>query len=163
MNKKNIFPKAVDPPKLVKPYGVYLGWAATVITVVFAVVHLFRIDTLIPLVDKVLPGATGLAIAFVIVVILAEVFAIPFLTRMKLSPLAHLASGAVVVLGPLLWTLLTIWSFGLPGPTGQFGQFIPAEPNIFLLALNFVWLALNFTSIWALGYNNLKVKELLKK
>ena len=99
---------------------------------------------------------------FVILVVLSEVFAIPFLLRVKLSPLAHVVSGFLAVLAPLLWTLLAIWSFGLHDSTGQLGEFVSLPSNLLLICVDMLWLALNFTTLWTLGYNNLKIKNLLK-
>lgn len=159
---KNIFPVSVNPPKLVKPYGPQLGYVAAAVMVIFAVLHLFRIDTFLPVLDKVLPRGIGTAAWFAIGVILTEVFSIPFLLRMKLSPLAHIVSGFLAVIPPLLWTLLTIWTIGLKDSTGQLGEFVSTPSTILLLALNALWLVFTFITLWALGYNNLKIKEVLK-
>lgn len=156
-------PKATNPPKLVKPYGVLLGYISTVISVVFAVVHLFRIDTLIPVVDATIASGIGLAVIFVVMVIVAEVFSIPFLFRMKLSPLAHLLSGFFAILAPLMWTLLTIWAYSVDGQTGQLNSIVETPATWWLIALNVAWLAFNYLTIWTLGYNNLKLKDILKK
>lgn len=160
---KNIFAKAVAPPKLVKPYGPLLGRVAAGIMVVMAVIHLFRIDTLVSIVNTVLPGGPTAAGAFVVAVILAEVFAIPFLLRMKLSRLAHLASGFAAIFAPLLWSLLSIWAYGIAESTGQLGQFVATPSRELSLALNVIWITLNFVTLWSLGYNNLKLKDVLKK
>ncbi len=160
---KDIFPKAVHPPKLIKPYAPILGYIAAGILALFAILHLFRIDTLVPIVGEVLPGGTGVAGTFIVAVVLAEVFALPFLLRMKLSPLAHIFSGFLVVLAPLMWTLLTIWSYGSEFSTGQLGGFLYVPGAWFVVVLNFIWLSFNFYTLWALGYNNLKVRDILRK
>lgn len=160
---KNIFPKAVNPPQLVKPYAPVLGYVTSGIVIVLAVLHLFRIDTLLPIVDKVLPNDSTVAGAFVIVVILAEIFALPFLLRVNLSPLAHITSGLLAVLAPLMWSLLSIWAFGLPYSTGELGEFVTLKSTWWLVVLNLIWLSFNFFTLWTLGYNNLKVKDVLRK
>lgn len=160
---KDIFPKAVKPPKLVKPYAPLLGYVAAGMLAIFAIVHLFRIDTLVPIIDDALPGGTGAASTFVVVVVLAEVFALPFLLRIKLSTLAHICSGFFVVFAPLLWTLLTIWSFGSYQSTGQLGEFVTVPSTLLVVMLNFIWLGFNFYTLWILGYNNIHVKDALRK
>lgn len=160
---KDFFPKAVKPPKLVKPYAPVLGYVAAGILTAFAVVHLFRIDTLVDIINNVIPGGETAAGWFVVVVVLAEVFVLPFLLRIKLSPAAHIASGFMTILAPLMWTLLAIWSYGSEFSIGQFGQFIEIPSAWFVIALNFVWLGFNFYTLWALGYNNLHVKDILRK
>lgn len=163
MIMKDIFPKAVKPPKLVKPYAPLLGYVAAALLAAFAIVHLFRIDTLVDIVDQLLPGGSTAAGWFVVVVVLAEVFALPFLFRMKLSPAAHIASGFMVILAPLMWTLFSIWSYDSELSIGQLGQFLEVPSAWFVIALNFVWLGFNFYTLWALGYNNLHVKDVLRK
>ena len=161
--KKSIFPHAVQPPKLVQPYGPQLGYVAAAICIVFAVIHLFRIDTLLPLVHTLLPGGSAAAATFVIAVVCAEVFAVPFLLRMKLSPLAHISSGFLAIVAPLMWTLFAIWSYGQTASTGQLGQFVHLPSTILLIVLDLLWLALNFFALWTLGYNNLHLQDILGK
>lgn len=156
-------PFASDPPKLVKPYGIWFGRAAAVVLVLMALVHLFRIDTLIPILDAALPGGTGWATFASILIVLSEVFAVPFALRMKLSLLAQVKSGALVVLAPLLWLLVTIWSFGAEVSTGQLGQFVSLRSDMNLIVVNFLWLSFNYYTLWLLGYNSLSLKKLLKK
>lgn len=157
------FVKSVDPPKLTRPFGVTMGRIAAILMVIMALIHLFRIDTLIPIVDKALPGGSVAASLFVVIVVLAEVFGIPFLLRVKLSPLAHIFSGFLVILAPLMWALLAIWSYGMPYSIGQFGQFAETKSTLVLMSGNIAWLAYNFITIWSLGYNNLKLKDLTAK
>lgn len=156
-------PKAINPPKLVKPYGVWFGRAAAAVLVVMALVHLFRIDTLIPILDNVLPGGSGWATFATILIVLSEVFAVPFVLRMKLSLLAHVKSGALVVFAPLWWLLISIWAFGVGVSTGQLGQFVDTPSTVALVTLNVLWLGFNYATLWLLGYNNLSLKGLLKK
>jgi hypothetical protein len=158
-----ILPKAVHPPTLVKPYGILLGRIAAAILVVMALVHLFRIDTLLPILDEVLPGGRVAASFMGVIIILSEVFALPFALRMKLSPLAHLVSGALLVLAPLWWFLIGIWGFGLVDNTGQLGQFVAVPANTLVLFVNLVWVSFSYYALYLLGYNNLKVSDLLRK
>lgn len=160
---KDIFPKAVKPPKLVKPYAPTLGYIASALLAVMAIIHLFRIDTLVPIIDNAIPGGTGAASTFVVVIVLAEIFALPFLLRMKLSPLAHIVSGFLAVLAPLMWTLLAIWVYDSTVSAGQLGEFIHLPGTWLLIVVNIAWLSYNFYTLWTLGYNNLKIKDVLRK
>lgn len=158
-----VLPKAVNPPKLVKPYAILLGRIAAAILVVMALVQLFRIDTFLPILDKNLPGGSGWAGIFGVFIILSEVFAIPFALRMKLSPLAHLKSGALVVLAPLWWFLIDIWTLGLTDNTGQLGKFVAVPGTVWVLLLNLVWVVFSYYTLYTLGYNRLRVSDLLRK
>ncbi len=151
------FATAVNPPKLVKPHGLWVGRALAAVMVVMVLVHLFRIDTFVPILDQNLPGGTGWANVFAMLIILSELFAVPFLLRMKLSPLAHIKSGALVVFAPLWWFLITIWSWGMLESTGELGEFVAVYADPFTLLANLVWLGVGYYAIYTLGYNSLKL------
>jgi len=158
-----VFASTVDPPKLLKPAGLWFGRVAAVILIGMALVHLFRIDTFIPVLDEALPGGSVVASLIAVLIILSEVFAIPFALRMKLSPLMHLKSGALMALAPLWWSLIGIWTFGLPLSTGELGAFVHVKSDIVLLLLNLIWLGFNYYTLYLLGYNRLSVHALLRK
>lgn len=157
---KNFFPVPIKPPKLVRAYGPSLGYIVAGISALFAVLHLIRIDTLVPLLQEIVPGSAGWASFVVIAVIMAEVFALPFALRMKLSPAAHIVSGFQVILAPLLWLLLTIWAYGTDLSTGQFTSFLHTPSSSWLVLFNLVWLVFGFYTLWTLGYNRLKLPKL---
>jgi nickel-type superoxide dismutase maturation protease len=157
-----VLPKSVSPPKLVLPYGLWLGRVAAISFALMALVHLFRIDTFIPIIDTIVPGGNGMAIFISLVMILSEIFAIPFALRMKLSPLAHLMSGALVVFAPLWWLLLTIWALGTDLSTGQLGEFVSVPANTWAITVNIVWVVLGYVTLYALGYNRLSLTKALE-
>jgi len=159
------FATAVNPPKLVKPHGLWLGRALAGVMVVMVLVHLFRIDTFVPLLDQNLPGAEGWANVFAMLIILSELFALPFLLRMKLSPLAHIKSGALAVFAPLWWVLITVWSWSMLDSTGELGEFVPVYADPLTLIANLMWLGVSYYTIYLLGYNSLKLnlKDLKRK
>lgn len=159
----HIFPKPVAPPKLVKSYGVALGRVFACISALFAVIHLFRIDMLLATIQDTLPNAAHLALIAVLWIVITEVFGIPFLLRMRLSRLTHMLSGFVALVAPLAWLLLSIWAYGLPQPTGQLGSLVPTYGSAWLVVINGIWLGGVFFTLWTLGYNNLKIKDLLKQ
>jgi hypothetical protein len=157
MKTATFLPKAAPAPKPLKPYAPIFGWIAGVISTLFAIVHLFRIDTLVPIVDNYLEGSFVLAAWLVASIVIVEVFSVPFALRMKLSPLAHRVSGFFLALAPLTWLLLSIWAFGLDASTGQLGEFKPVYSDVLILGLNALWLAFNFYTLWALGYGAYKL------
>ncbi len=147
------------PPKLQNPYGAIMGMFAAAVSVIFAVLHLFRIDMLVPIIDEYMIGGVVIASLKVIAIILAEVFAVPFALRMKLSPLAHRVSGALLVLAPLYWTLITIWNYGTDISTGQFSSFYETPSGSMSIILNLTWLIATLATLWALGYGTYKIPE----
>lgn len=158
-----VLPRAVDPPKFVKPYAVWLGRLAALLFIGLVLAELFRIDTFLPLIDKILPGGSGWASAFAIALILSEIFAIPFALRMRLSPAAHYASGLLVALAPLWWVLIDIWAMGSTNSTGQLGEFVSVHATPVVLAVNVLWFAFCYTTLFLLGYNRLTFSGMLKK
>lgn len=160
---KDIFPKPVNPPKLVKPNGAQLGYIVAAISALFAILHLVRVDLLVPALDKTIPGGSGWAGVIVFLIIMAEVFAIPFAIRLKLSTLAHIMSGFQIIFAPLLWCLVTIWAYGTDVSTAQFTSFVSTPSSIWLIILNLAWLTFGFYALWTLGYNRLKLPRLLSK
>jgi hypothetical protein len=153
-----VLPTAVHPPKPLTPYAPWLGRAVAGVFIVAALLHLYRIDTFLPLLDQALPGGHGWATAIGLVIILSEIFAIPFALRMRLSPLAHLVSGALVAVAPLWWVLIHIWLYGRGVDTAQFGQFASVTSNPLSLLGNAVWLLASSYVIYALGYRQLSWK-----
>jgi hypothetical protein len=157
-----VLPKAVNPPRLVKSYGVWLGRVSALILVAMVLVHLFRIDSFIPALDGILPGAHTAATFFGLAIIFVELFSIPFVLRMKLSPLAHIVSGALVVIAPLLWVLVDVWSYGLGASTGQLNTFVALPSTTPVIMINILWLVFNYLALYSLGYNNIKLPRLKK-
>ena len=151
--------RAVDPPKLQNHYGVWFGFLTAMVAVFFAILHLFRVDTLAPIVNTYLPGDIVAANLVTVSIITVEIFSVPFALRMKLSPLAHVVSGLFVVIAPLSWLLLTIWCFGLDVSTGQFGQFAYITSSWVPIVMNSLWLVFCFVTLWVLGYSKYKLPE----
>lgn len=158
-----VLPKGTNPPKLVKPYGFWLGRTAALVLTLVGLIHLFRIDTFIPILDNALPGGNVAASIAGLLIIISEIFAIPFALRMKLSPLARFMSGALLVLAPLWWVLIDIWSYGIVDNTGQLGEFVAVPSNTLVLVLNVLWLGFSYFTLYTLGYNRLKVRDILRK
>lgn len=149
------FARAIDPPGVSSPLAIKLGWIAAVIMTMMALIHLFRIDTLLPLLDKILPGGGVVAALIGASLLVVEVFAVPYLLRMKLSPLMHLKSGLDAVLAPLTWLLISIWALGVPHSTAQLGEFVETPSNWFLITINAVWLGFNLWTLRSLGYERI--------
>lgn len=76
-----------------------------------AVAQLFTFDALIEhLVILDLPGGRAMAHALVPIIIASEVFALPFLLRMALSPAFRVASMGLGWLVALLWLYVSTWT-----------------------------------------------------
>jgi len=146
-------PTAIAPPKPRAAYATKVALVLTGVMLVMALLHLVRIDKLIPIADIVLPGDLVWAVAFVCIITTLEVFALPFLLGMKLSPLARICGGICMVLVPLTWTCLTIWTLGSYETTGQFSSYVNIAPNWLLLVVNILWLGISYWALWLLGFD----------
>jgi signal peptidase I len=151
---KYTLPIAQDPPKLRTKQGPVLGWIAAGILIIFALVHLFRIDTFVPELSLALGSNQTLTLWVASILVSMEVFALPFLMRMRLSPLAQYVSGAFAALVPLVWLLISIWTFGLNTSTAQLGEFVSLPSSWVLILANLAWLVFSYYAIWALGYDH---------
>lgn len=150
---KFAFPRAVPAPTLRDRRGGVLGFVAAVIMICFALVHLFRIDTFVPELAHVFGGNRTMTAWIGSLIVIMEVFAIPFLLRIRLSRLAQYCSGLFAVAVPLVWLLIAIWSAGTGVSTAQLGEFLALPSNWLLIAANLVWLLFSYYTIWALGYD----------
>jgi hypothetical protein len=147
------FATAVKPPTPRATYARKLAFILAGAFLAFALLHLVRIDKLIPVVAEIFPGGAGAAEIFVALIVTAEVFALPFLLSLTVSPLARIFSGAFVVLVPLAWTCLSIWALGNPNPLGEFSSYSHAVSSLPIVALNLVWLAAGYWSLRVLAYD----------
>lgn len=95
-------PKSNDAAKIALVYAVIL--------VVMAVAQLFTFDTFTVVVTEFyFPGGVQYAHFLTALLVTAEVFALPFLLRMSLSPAFRWLSMILGWLVALIWTKLTIW------------------------------------------------------
>lgn len=155
-------PAAIAPPKPRTTYATKVALALAAVMLVMALLHLVRIDKLIPIVDIVLPGSLVWAVASVCIIVTLEVFSLPFLLGMKLSPLARICGGICMVLVPLAWTCLTIWALGGYMTTGQFSSYVDIAPNWLLLAVNILWLGISYWALWLLNFDT-SLKQLSQR
>lgn len=143
--------KATDPPKLKKPYALKVLWVLAAVMLVMALLHLIRIDKLIPLIGETLSEAGSTW--FVALVVIAEVFALPYLLQMKLSPGFRIVSGLLMVIVPLIWECFTIWALSNGHSTGQFSSYISTPAAWWLILLNAAWLAASYWALWLSNFD----------
>lgn len=145
------FPIASNAPKPRVSAGLWLGLIAAALMILFVLLHLYRIDTFIPELNYSLPGRYDLAANIGLAIILIEIFALPSLLRMKLSPLARLSSSLCVLLAPLIWLIIAIINVGEGVSTAQLGAFYSLPSSYTLVIANVIWLGFNAYTLWALG------------
>lgn len=147
------FPKviATSPPKPLSKNAILLGRISAVLMIFLVLVQLAGIVKMTESLSSQFYDQNGWAIAVAGLVLLTEIFSIPFLLRFKLSDLARLFSGVCSIVAPWIWVVITVWSIGEDVPASQFGILAGFNIDWWLLAFNFLWLSFNFYVIWKLG------------
>lgn len=106
----NIFVKATPAIKPKTPDAQKIAYFYAILLTIFALGQLFAFNDFITLLDSFwLPGGITMATLLAGVVVACEVFAIPFLIGMSLSPLMRIASMVLGWLVPVLWLFVSIW------------------------------------------------------
>ncbi len=101
--------KAVAAPAPKSQTYARIAWAYAAILVVMVVAQLFSFEKFIPLIaDYWLPGGQGTTVLVAGVIVTTEVFALPYLLRMPLSPLMRACSIGCSFVVPLLWLWLSL-------------------------------------------------------
>jgi len=95
-------PRSADSAKIAILYAIIL--------VVFAVAQLFTFEEFLVFIQSTnLPFGESLSYAFAPLLIVAEVFALPYLLRMRLSPAFRYISLFLGCLAASLWIFLSSW------------------------------------------------------
>lgn len=106
--------------------------------------------------DYWLPGNHGTATLVAGVVVFFEIFALPFLLRMSLSPLMRVFSMACGVAVPIIWSVLSISVFynfphdGFLMQGNMLGIHIPIS-NVYQLAVALALLIVSLYVAWGLA------------
>ena len=105
-----IFVKAEEAKKPRTHESRNIAYMYAAILVIFALSQLFTFDKFLVLIDSFwLPGGTSVAYLLAGVIVSSEVFALPFLLGMKISPLMRVLSMGLSWLVPFIWFLLAVW------------------------------------------------------
>ncbi len=88
-----------------------IAWLYAGVLVVMVIAQLFAFEDFIPLIQNYeLPGGQGTATLVAGLIVIYEVFAIPFLLRMRLSPLFRWFSLICGLLVAAVWAFLAFWA-----------------------------------------------------
>jgi len=146
----SIFVKAVPAPKPRTRETVQISLLYAGILVVFAVTQLFTFDKFAEFMLSIhLPLSDPLAYAVAPVLVAAEVFALPFLLRMTLSPAFRWLSMLCGWFVAVLWLFITIWivTMSPSSPTvGFLGTLVDLIPGWWAVCIPF---ALGIMAAWS--------------
>lgn len=143
-------PAAPAPSKSIVQITVFYA----VVLTVFAVAQLYSFDEFIEYIgssELALPSA--IATLFVPVLIVAEVFALPFLLRMSVSPAFRWFSMGFALLAPVLLVFISSWIvFGrYDVPTvGFLGTAVDLIPGAWAVCMSAALVVLGVWSVWGL-------------
>lgn len=96
-----------------------------------------------------MPGGQTFAHVLVMVIVISEIFALPFLFRLRLSPLARGISMVLGWLVSLLWLGIALWlvmAVNTASNIGLFGAMIHILPGWWMV---FISLALGILAAWS--------------
>jgi len=101
------FARALPAPSPKSETVKKVAWIYAALLVVMVVGQLFSFEKFIPLIaDYWLPGGKGTTTLMAGLIVVSEVFALPFLLRMPLSPLMRWFSLGCGLLSAALWVIL---------------------------------------------------------
>lgn len=105
------FAEAKPAPKPRSKLAVKIAWIYAALLTVMALGQLFAFEEFIPLIREYnLPGAWGTASLVAGLIVVTEVFALPFLLRMRLSPLMRWFGFICSVAAAAAWVKLSVYA-----------------------------------------------------
>ncbi len=106
----NIFVKTTPAPKPKTRDVQKVAYMYSFLLIVFVLCQLYSFDTFVALLeDFMLPGGDLTARLAGAMIIISELFALPFLLGMNLSPLARIISMFLGWVVPIFWFKMAIW------------------------------------------------------
>lgn len=150
-----VFAKVTEAPKPRTKVSQYVARLFGILLLGMAVTQLFSFEKFIPIIETYqLPGGHATAVMIASIIVICEVFALPFILRMKISPLMRIASMICGVLVAGVWLGLIFWTV-FADTTVQFTGFFGTRIVISLTGYSVIYpmllLLLAGWSIWGLG------------
>lgn len=146
----SFFVAATEAPKPKSKESAQIAYLYALLLLVMALCQLFTFDDFIILIESFwLPISDSLAYLLTSVIIVSEIFAIPFLIRMRLSPLMRIICMILGWLVPLIWVILSLWvnlTVNNISNIGFLGGLIDLTPGLWTIFLS---ISLGIMSVWA--------------
>lgn len=146
----SIFVDATAAPAPKTKNTVIVATFLALLLVVMAVGQLYGFEKFIPLIEGFgLPGGETGATLVAAFIVISEVFALPFLLRMRLSPLMRIISMVLGWMAAAIWTYLAVWVLASGNGVenvGIFGTSIELPMGLWTV---FYGLALGVLAAWA--------------
>lgn len=129
-------------------------YGLTFVIVAMVVSQLMTIEKFLPIIQNYqLPGGTPTAKITVFLLATSGIFGLPFLARMRLSPLFRICSAALLNIYALAWVKLGLWVVMTNPPlagTGLLGGLANFIPVAAIMPFSLVLLAATLFATWML-------------
>jgi len=146
----NILTKATSAKKPKTKESQNIAYMYAAILVIFALAQLFTFEKFLVLLESFwFPGGKPVAYLLGSLIVVCEVMALPFLLRLKLSPLMRITSMVLGWLVPIIWLFLTLWllfTVNSVSNIGFLGTSVKLLPGWWAV---FVCIAVGILAIWA--------------
>ncbi len=143
------------PPKPQSEEAPKAALLLAAVFVIFAVAQLFSFEKFIPLLETFgLPGGHGTAVLVACLIVITEVFALPFLLRMPLSPLMRKVSEVCTGLAVTLWAGLALWMnsvAGAPTSAGFLGASLELPVGWWTISFSLALFVLAGWALWGMS------------
>lgn len=148
-----VFAQAVKAQKPRLQSAKITAWIYAGVLTVMALAQLFAFEKLVPLFQGMaFPGGEGTGSLLICLIVFYEVFSVPFLLRMPLSPLMRWVSMVFSLLGPLMWLGVALWTMNDSTVTnaGILGTKVAISPGLQVVAalVLLVFAALSARGLW---------------
>jgi len=154
---------ATPAPKPHSETAKRIAWIYAASLVVMAVAQLFAFEDFIPQIrNYFLPGGYGTANLVASLIVVTEIFALPFLLRMPLSPLMRWCSLVCAVVAAFLWVMLSVWAVATDAAitnSALLGTKVTVPTGFIALATSLTLFVLAAWSAWGLWPNARKNKR----
>ena len=127
-----------------------IAYSYAFLLIVLVLCQLFTFDKFITLLQSfAFPGGDMMAHLVASIIVVSEVFALPFLLELNLSPLMRVVSMVFGWIAPLLWFKLALWlifSVNTATNTGLLGTVVGIVPGWWMV---YITVALGLIAAWA--------------
>lgn len=146
----SVFAKATEAPEPKSQDVKRIAIFYAIILIVLAVTQLFTFDKFLVLIQEFgFPGGAGFAYLVGSVLVVSEVFALPFLLRMPLSPLFRWFSMILSWVAAAAWIKISLWLVLTESPVetvGFLGTLVNVMPGWWAVLVS---VALGILAAWA--------------
>lgn len=142
--------KTTPAPDAKTPETQKIIYVYALVLVVFVLCQLFTYDDFLRLIDSFwLPGGTPTANILGCIIVICELFALPFLLRMNLSPLMRVVSMVLGWIVPVIWLFLSLWinlTVNAISNIGYLGTVVQITPGWWTF---YISIAIGLLAIWS--------------